>query len=682
MNGLSQTILHVSADVGEMPSRVVFNRQVLKSSSDASDLFRVPMRGNKNLMKYKALLRRSRNYYAVKVGVFGSSGRIGQAAQGVGTAITPGDLSNLRSPGRSGIYSALVPGGIPGTRLAAPSRSGRGYRCPEGFQYGGRFTDNRFSTCGQMLFDIFGLGATVGQLLKPLGEGRTSAPDAEGRINVISGMSPQERQLIVSRSAQIPKIGIADGAKQASATLQAITALKNAEDGATLMIRRDGFGLRPVVPTSILRTVPDNRNMEGATFLTAVSKQSSLGLDELGLLSNTGIQELKYITPNGVELSLKKTRPLTVGERRKLGRTVADVAKMDTSSDVTTRLRALAENSNGGIQYTEKFGKIAKANDFIEADVNGTRKQVRRWVYETFMSGRKPKVAQSREIEPTTQTEAEQKKIASLAEAIKHLDRGGDASMVLASLLPVALQRTKAFRSKKMDRFNQMYTGRNGSQIRETTSQYDFQHLGARFANDLQRELGLNSPEVRAAGSGKRQPYLSIYPNADDATIKPAANLDNLPPAEMLKLAVSDWLVDARSRNSSNTLLIESADAVSVTGTDNADVAISGIAKTGQSQRQRLKIDEFINEERSAFYRQAFAKLTAQQQRAVVNQLDQLIERASKFSWADYVARLSNDGILSQAEKTHLEIIRSIYDSRLGALKGSKEMFLELLGVS
>lgn len=674
-------ILPANVDVDEMPSRVVFNRRVLTSSSEASDLYRVPMRGNKNLMKYKALLRRSRNYYAVKVGIFGSSGRLGQIAQGAGTAITPGDLSNIRSPGRSGIYSALVPGGIPGTRLAAPSRSGRGYRCPEGFQYGGRFTDNRFSTCGQMLFDIFSLGATVGQLVKPTSD-RTSAPDAEGRVNVIPGLSPQERQLIVSRSAQIPKIGVADGSKQASSVQQAISALRKAEDGATLMIRRDGFGLRPVVPTSILRTVPDNRNMEGATFLTAVSKQNSLGLDELGLLSNTGIQELKYVAPNGVELSLRKTRPLTVGERRKLGRTVADVAKMDISSDVTARLKTLADNSNGGIQYSEKFGKIPKANDFIDADVNGTKKKVRRWVYETFMSGRRPQVAEAAELETPAVPDQQKQKITSLAEAIKHLDRGGDASMVLPSLLPVALQRTKAYRSKKLDRFNQMYMGRDGSQIRETTSQYDFQHLGARFANDLQRQLGLNSPQVAFAGNGKRQPYFSIYPNAEETTIRPADNLDNLPPAEMLKLAVADWLSDARSRTSSNTMLIGSAESSSIAGTDNADVALSGIAKAGQSQRQRLKLDEFINEERSAFYKQVFAKLTAQQQRAVVNQLNQLIERASQFSWTDYVARLTADGVLSQAEKTHLEIIRSIYDSRLGTLKGSKEMFLQLLGVS
>lgn len=664
-----------------MPQRIVFDRHVIKSDSDASDLYRVPMRGNRNLMAYKALIRRSRNYYAVKVGIFGSTGRTGQVLQGVGTAITPGDLSNIRSPGRSGIYSALVPGGIPGSRLAAPSRSGRGYRCPEGFQYGGRFTDSRFSTCGQMLFDIFTLGTTVGQLRRPVSD-RTTAPESEGQVNVIPGMSPQERQVIISRAAQIPRIGVADTNRRNSSVADAIKALSGAEDGATLMVRRDGFGLRPVVSTAILRTVPDNRNMEGATFLTAASSIGTIGKDELGLLSNTGVEELKYIAPNGVELSLKKVRPLTVGERRKLGRTVAEVAKMGASSDPSTALRMLADNSNGAVQYSEKLGKISKANDFVDATVNGSKKRVRRWVYETFLAGKKPPTATGRAVEVAEPEEQAEKKIATLAEAIKHLDAGGDPTQVLASLLPIALQRTRAYRSRRAGRLAQVFTGRNGSQIRETTSQFDFQHIGAGFTSAVQRELGLNAPLVVRSGTGKRQPYFAFYQGGAGLKLQPADNLDNLPPAEMLRLAVADWLTDARSRNAQNTLLVVDGDRTSVTGADNTDTALSGIAAPAQSARQRLKIDDFINEERAAFYRQAFKELTEQQQRAVIAELDALIDRASKFSWEEYLARLNADGVLSQAEQNHLRIIRSIYDGRLSTLKASKEAFLNLLGVS
>jgi hypothetical protein len=663
-----------------MPSRTVFTRHVNEVNSESHELYRAPMRGNKNLMNYKALIRRSSNYYAVKVGLFGSSGRIGQIAQGVGTTVIPGDLSEVRNPARAGIYSALVPGGLPGTRMGTPSRAGRGYRCPEGFQYGGRFTDNRFSTCGQMLFDIFTLGQTVGQITRPPGGRQSGAPESEGRLNVIEGMSPQERQIIVARSAQIPKIGVANPAKVSTSVTQAVKALKGAEDGATLMIRRDGFGLRPVVSTAILRTVPDNRNMEGAVFLTAVSSTGSFGKEELGLLSNTGIQELRYIAPNGVEMSLKKTRPLTVGERRKLGRTVAEVAKMDSSADPTLPLRRLAEDSNAGIEYSEKISAVSKANDFIEARVNGSKKTVRRWIYETFMSGKKPRVAESPARDEAPPAAERSGKIASLAEAVKHLDAGGDPSEVLASLLPVAMQRTRAFKAKRIDRFNQMFTGRNGRQIRETAPQYDFQHIGAKFTSDIQNQVGLMAPNVMIAGYGRRQPYYSMY--RANTNIAPADNLDNLPPEEMLKLAVSDFLTDSRSRAASNTVIASNQNSISISGTDNADTALSGLAKQTQSQRQRLKIDEFLNEDRVAFYRQAFQDLTAQQRRSIVNQLGQLIDRANDFSFEEYIKGLSRDGVLSEAEKNHLQIIRNLYDARLGMLKNSKEAFLEIIGMS
>ena len=375
-------------------------------------------------------------------------------------------------------------------------------------------------------------------------------------------------------------------------------------------------------------------------------------------------------------------RPLTVGERRKLGRTVAEVAKTRASDDPTASLRMIADNSNVAVEYSERLGKIAKANEFIEANVDGTKKRVRRWVYETFLSGKKPRTAQGRRLETEEPEQQQERKIASLAEAIKHLDAGGDPSEVLPSLLPMALQRTRAYKARRIGRSGQIFTARNGSQVRETTSQLDFQHLGAGFANEIQSRMGLNAPTVVRSGSGKRQPYYAFFPSDKKISIQQADNLDNLAPAEILRLAVADWLTESRTRNAQNSLLVTEGDRLSIVGSDNADAGLSGVTKPMQSARQRLKIDDFLNEERAAFYRQAFQELSQQQRRAVVSELEALIDRASKFSWEEYLARLNADGVLSQAEQTHLKIVRSIFDARLNALKESKESFLNLLGVS
>ena len=47
-----------------------------------------------------------KNAIEKKVGVVGSSGRAGQAAQGIASVAIPGDLSEWRSPVRSRVYGA------------------------------------------------------------------------------------------------------------------------------------------------------------------------------------------------------------------------------------------------------------------------------------------------------------------------------------------------------------------------------------------------------------------------------------------------------------------------------------------------------------------------------------------------------------------------------------------------
>ena len=93
----------------------------------------------------------------VKAGIAGSDNPLGQGVQSLISSILPGDLKN---PLRSAAWSMLMPGGsgIPNP-LARASAGGfpkpeRGYRCPEGFQFGGRFTNKYYTTCGKRLFEL------------------------------------------------------------------------------------------------------------------------------------------------------------------------------------------------------------------------------------------------------------------------------------------------------------------------------------------------------------------------------------------------------------------------------------------------------------------------------------------------------------------------------------------------
>ncbi len=100
------------------------------------------------LITFKALAKRNgrmREYEVKRVGSIGSSNPILQGVQAAGSIALPGDSSILRSPIRSTVFGALTPGmpsvpGIPGRGLGGRDRT---YHCPEGYQYGGRFTDKQ-----------------------------------------------------------------------------------------------------------------------------------------------------------------------------------------------------------------------------------------------------------------------------------------------------------------------------------------------------------------------------------------------------------------------------------------------------------------------------------------------------------------------------------------------------------
>ena len=224
-----------------------------------------PIAGRQNVVDMKAAIFRQyldtpvaveHDEFSIKrVGVFGSNSRFGQAAQAVGSAALPGNVSVVRSPVRSGIYRALTPGGGSGRgrRLAGAGRrllgrSGRGarnrFRCPPGFENGGTFTDRRFSTCGAQILAIpnFGPGSLLG------GTGRALARLARNAelISSIGDLRSLNNPERIIRAANIPmtpkKVNVTARASGVNTILNAIgDNLWNVR-----VAKRDGVILEPV----------------------------------------------------------------------------------------------------------------------------------------------------------------------------------------------------------------------------------------------------------------------------------------------------------------------------------------------------------------------------------------------------------------------------------------------------
>lgn len=620
--------------------------------------------------------------YNVKVGTTGSDSRILQTIQGVGSAITPGNVSGIRSPVRSRVASGITPGGgrsIPGGFGALKPE--RGYRCPEGYQYGGRFTDSRFSTCGKQLFDLPGLiGRAIASSLRgPASSNRFQ----EIRNQRISAMSVSG-EIIQSRAPQIPKVTTANRPRRLQEIDDIIKKMSDVNDVYTRMVRRDGFVLEPVVSPAVLRTIPDNRDMEGASFIMNALMEDSLGNDELGMLSNSGIESLTYVLSGGATLSLSKARALTVGERRKLGRTIATAEKMKNIDDPAQRLKYIASEMENALEYVEDFKNLKNPNELITVNLPGGagKKTMRRWHYESFYRKKK----KSNRVSRITQLDAlpDDEKISDLSSAVRHLNNGGSIQNISATIRSEALNRSSLYKTNKIRNGILIHERADGQTVFEVTPEKQFEHLGAVFASELQRSMGLVAPKVRLTGTGKKRNYmLAEAQDAEEASRQErSTDIASLPPEDVLGITISDFLTDTIGRNPSTITPVRIGGRMRAVSSLNLNSGLAGMSASEIKNRRNLRLNDFFNKTQLLTYQQYFKKLREQQRRKTIILFEQLLEQASDFDFRKFRRNLINDGILSEAEKLHLNIMEQIFEQRINVIKSSSGSFKKLIGLT
>jgi hypothetical protein len=681
-----KTVLTSSCCDGKSAQPIVKVRHISPALAlSRQNAFREPLSSfsdKTNAIRYKCAMQRGgvKRDYSVKVGATGSSSRILQSIQGVGSAIAPGNFSNVRSPIRSRVYSALTPGGgnIPGGFGALKPE--RGYRCPEGYQYGGRFTDSRFSTCGKQLFDLPGIiGQTIARVLR--GDPRSNFQRVSGRD--VSALSVSG-ELIQSRAPQIPKVSTANRQRKNSELDKIVGAMKSVNDSYSRLVRRDGFVLEPVVTPAVLRTVPDNRDMEGATFVMNALVGEDIGNDELGLLSNTGVENVTYVLSGGSTISIRKARPLTVGERRKLGKTISSAEKTRRGEDPVERLRLVAAEMGDAIAYEENFENIKNPNEVITVNLPAGRgkKQMRRWMYEAFYRKKK----KSNMVSRASQMEMipEDEKIKDLASAVRHLNNGGSLENLAATVRSEAIKRSNLYATGKIKNGVVLHERADGQTVFEITPDKQYEHLGAALASDLQRWMGLAAPKVRLSGSGKKRNYMlgEAQDVIDFGTQERATDISAMPAEDIAGILISDFLTDTINRNPSTIAPIRIGGRMRAVSSLNANAGLAGMSAAEISQRRQMGMNDFFNRRQQDVYRQYFQQLKEAQRRKALVLFEQLMDRASDFDFRRFRQRLAVDGMLSESEKVHLEILEKLFERRVDALKSSANTMKAIIGLA
>lgn len=329
-----------------------------------------------------------------KAGLVGSGSGVGRALQGIGSAVTPGNISPITSPIRSRVYGALVPGGGGGALSRLKPNRKRQARCPAGFEFGGRFTDNRFSTCGAQLFEIPGPLELARRAIRATAAPKLPQARAENLSEVLEGSPTAARTIQIQRMAQIPRTGAFQKDRFNRSVTDSVNLLKGAPKGEGRMIRRDGVILRPVVPSSVLRSFSENPDMVDGAMVRAIQLPADIGADDLALLGGPSMSKIAFVAPNGVTISIERSRPFTIGEKRKFPRMINSLAESSNKDNIIKNIEDFANASEGAFKFNVDSGDIPDALQLVEyTGTDGVKRKAPRWLYETFI---KPDLAKER----------------------------------------------------------------------------------------------------------------------------------------------------------------------------------------------------------------------------------------------------------------------------------------------
>jgi hypothetical protein len=385
--------------------------------------------------------------------------------------------------------------------------------------------------------------------------------------------------------------------------------------------------------------------MEGATYLMNLTSVDGMGGEELGLLSNTGVTNISYVLPDGSSLSIEKVRGLTVGERRKLGRTVNAAMKKDNSKDPAARLKFVDEETGTGIAYTEDWkGSARSVADALKSKPDKT-----------------PTV--EAEVPEAEVPEGVGDKIGNVDDAVTHINGGGSLAEIDPSILQAAMRKAGTKRPGGI-----FEVGDNRYLMQ--SSKTDFDHLHVATAAEIQNHLGLAAfPPAFTGKGGKRRGYVLAAPSMDtDRTF------DDVDPEDAVRMLLSDLILGVNDRPPT---------AVGKLGEATVPTHIPSALKDLDDISIQERIEESISSMKplsnESIYSSHYQQLREAQQEAFRNELERLLERARTFNFTDYKDRLYRDGALSAAEKTHLNIIQTIVEARIQTLAAAYNAILARL---
>lgn len=655
---------------------------------------------NRDVINYKAIIAsRLLEEQRTKSGVLRDDSAVGRRLQAAGSLLTPGNLSRVTNP-RSAVFGLISPGGGGGGRLGrglggaaggglvsgAVRRAVRAQlRCPAGYENGGRFATSGFANCGRILFEL------PNPRLRGLIDLNSSflrAPMSEAMMRALGGGALTSQTIQIQRQAQIPRVAGPDP-KRIKKAFDGIVSVLEANPNARFMARRDGLVLAPAVTSQSLAQVRRSLDMEGASFFAGVPSPNNIGSDHAPLIWQNKVRALHNVLPGGGTVTLEATKELTNGDRRRLGRLWAQKISRSKPKpfDGGDRLREIADLSNGALVYRENIADVDNANDIVTASRGTEKAQVRRWVYEKFMSVDAPGRQEGAEpwkmdrVAEQSASTAPEKEINSLEDAIAHLNDGGSLADIAPELISRAVAGSKKYKESKGKNRTTLYDGGRGNKWIKTPAKNDFEFLSRRISSDMQNFLGLKAGKV--VGSGKNEMRDSFVEDARNI-VDGALSADPIRSAnlkDLMVLAMSDFLLDNRGRTLEN---LATASVGKSKRTFSLGDPLAGGAGLSADELRARRVDVLgaWYDRNGIAYNGVFANVSQRQRQVLLEMYNDTIKRAEEFRWEEYMKRLLVDGKLTKPEQVRMELMKDVFNRRLSTLRASKARLFEFVGIS
>lgn len=681
---------------------------------------RVPMSTDEPIMAKERDGKSLEMVAEVKVGLFGSHDPVVQGAESVVSTALPGDLGPLRSPVRSGLYRGLTPGGggsRGGLGRRAVRRARQQARCPAGFELGGTFTNEQFSTCGEQLFDtpdyadetrsrLGRLARRARQALGAAGAGVAGTPGTDtpslmtsrdvpvgayGALRAASDPGARDgldgvhiptlsRKALTDPSAaqrlsKLPKAGEFNPEIHNPAVELGIKTAKEKPVGFIRLVRADGITLDAVVSIDRLADQRKNRDMDGGTIITVTGKQQAIGQAELATMA-LGVRSVVMIQPGGGYLRVDAVQPLSTVKAGQVKRRMNAVVQGEGPLDHAVALQKVV-GEYPQLRYSENFPGIDKPNEIVQIERGDQKSTAKRWAYEAFLAEKAP--GRSENEEPW-------KEVGAIAQddakAIAPEEAGADEVMpvrlndgvpvenVPAKQRPDALNESSKFKTSDIGGGRTLQESDDETLVLHGNSTPE-EAISMRVAADIGRAIEANVPTVRFAGEKEdRRALVSSAAEAiEGAQVSTATGINELPSYDLIRILIADYLTDNRRRSPASIA------AVSVGRQKRAvamptRAALFGAAKSNDD----LSFPEFMDSPDGGSW--AKGRLAREKNvKASQQVVDAAVEKAAGFDWEAYIGRLSLDGPLSNADKAHLDALRGFYADRLTKLRAAKDMF-------